>query len=116
MTINKVYHFFICLKEKKKKKKSRFTKLLNLLSPRLKRRANYGRSGRGEDDDNEGVPRKTLVTATIRRESDAANADVPGGGGVERADDEAHGHVLEPHLRSGDTGRGRRRQRRRVRS
>ena len=41
MTINKVYHFFICLKEKKKKKKSRFTKLLNLLSPRSKRRANY---------------------------------------------------------------------------
>jgi hypothetical protein len=27
------------------------------------------------------VPRKTLVTATIRRESDAANANVPGGGG-----------------------------------
>ncbi len=85
VTINKVYCFFICLEEKKKKKKSRFTKLLNLLSPRLKRRANYGCDGREEDNDNndndnKGAPRKTLVTATIRRESDAAAADVPGGG------------------------------------
>jgi hypothetical protein len=92
MTINKVYHFFICLEEKKKKKKSGFTKLLNLLSPRSKRRVNYGRDGVGEDDDNndddddnnnhKSVPRKTLVTATIGRESDAANANVPGGGAL----------------------------------
>ncbi len=59
---------------------------MNLLSPRSKRRANYGRNGRGEDDDNdddnnEGVPWKTLVTTTIRRESDATNANIPGGGG-----------------------------------
>jgi hypothetical protein len=36
-----------------------------------------------EDDNNngdEGVPRKTLVTATIRRKMDAANADIPEGG------------------------------------
>jgi hypothetical protein len=83
--------FFICLEDKKKEKKSGFTKLLNLLSPRLKRRANYGCNGGGEDDDDdddddndkEGVPRKTLVTATIRREIDAAPAaDVPGGGAL----------------------------------
>jgi hypothetical protein len=107
MIINKVYHFFICLEEEKKKKKSKFTKLFNLLSPRLKRRANYGYDGGGEDDsdnnndndDEEGVPRKTLVTARILRESDATNANVPGGGGgIEWADDEAHGHVLMPHL------------------
>ena len=63
---------------------------MNLLSPRLKRRANYGRNGRGEDNDvnvdnnnnNNGVPRSTLATATIRRESDLANTDVPGGRGA----------------------------------
>jgi hypothetical protein len=60
---------------------------LNLLSPRSKRRANYRRYGGGEDDDdnddnndndndNKGGPRKTLVTAMIRRESDASNANV----------------------------------------
>jgi hypothetical protein len=39
-------------------------------------------NGRGDNDDdnnNEGVARKTLVTATIWRESDAANADILGG-------------------------------------
>jgi hypothetical protein len=72
---------------------------LNILSSRLKRKANYGRDGGGEDDDNnsnndddnnnnndddnnnKGVPRKTLVTTTIWRESDATNANVPGRGG-----------------------------------
>jgi hypothetical protein len=67
MTINKVWSLFICLEEKKKKK-SGLTKLLNLVSPRSKRRGNDGGNGRGDDNDNnkdKGVPRKTLVTATI---------------------------------------------------
>jgi hypothetical protein len=32
------------------------------------------------DKDDEGVPRKTLVTATIGRKTDAADADIPEGG------------------------------------
>jgi hypothetical protein len=68
--------------DNKTKKKSGFTNFLNTSSPRSKRRANNRRNGRGDnDDDNKGVLRKTLVTATIQIKRDATNADVPGGGG-----------------------------------
>ncbi len=33
-----------------------------------------------KDANDEGMPRKTLVTATIRKKMDAANADIPKGG------------------------------------
>ncbi len=45
--------------------------------------ANNATRGEGDDDNNDNnevMPRKTLVTATIRRKTDAANADIPEGG------------------------------------
>ncbi len=39
-----------------------------------------GVGGDNDKDNNEGVPRKTLVTATIRRKTYAANADISEGG------------------------------------
>jgi hypothetical protein len=37
-----------------------------------------------DNKDDEGMPRKTLVTATIQRKIDAANADIPEGGALNR--------------------------------
>ncbi len=36
------------------------------------------------EDNDEGMPRKSLVTTTIRRKTDAANADIPEGGAPNR--------------------------------
>ncbi len=37
-----------------------------------------------DDNDDEGMPRKTLVIATIWRKMDAANANIPEGGALDR--------------------------------
>ncbi len=56
---------------------------MNHVRPRLKRREIDGHNGKeDEDDNNEGMLRKTLITATIRRESECAGTSIPGGGGV----------------------------------